>query len=79
MDWKTLISEIQQASGMSQGAIGAAVGRSQAWVADIMSGRYGDVRWRDGEALRQLHAARTAQPTDQLGADDTAPITQEAA
>jgi hypothetical protein len=72
MDWKTLISEIQQASGMSQAAIGLAVGRSQAWVADIVSGRYDDVRWRDGEALRKLHA-------EKLGAGDTPIVPQQEA
>ncbi len=76
MDWKKPITEIQSATGMSQAALGTAVGRSQAWVADIMSGRYDDVKWRDGEALRKLHAERC--PT--VGADTPAPAThQEAA
>lgn len=55
MDWKRHISELQ-ATGMSQAAIGAAIGRSQAWVADIVSGRYDDLKWRDGQALLKLHA-----------------------
>jgi hypothetical protein len=68
MNWKQLIEEIQAADkAMTQQAIGRAVGRSQAWVADILSGRYDDLKWRDGEALRALHTAKvspadTAQP-----------------
>lgn len=57
MDWKNTIIEIQAATGMSQAAVGMAVGRSQAWIADILSGRYDDVKWRDGESLRRLHSA----------------------
>ena len=80
MDWKTLILEIQQAVGMSQSAIGAAVGRSQVWVADIMSGRYEDIRWRDGEALRRLHAEMTTPRSDATGITPVFPATnQEAA
>lgn len=51
-----MIIEIQTATGMSQAAVGLAVGRSQAWIADILSGRYDDVKWRDGESLRRLHS-----------------------
>jgi hypothetical protein len=54
MDWKILIQEIR-ATGMSQSAIGFSIGRSQAWVADVCSGRYEDLKWLDGEALRRLH------------------------
>lgn len=64
MDWKTLISELQAAK-MSQAAIGDALGKSQAWVADVLKGRYDDLKWSDGEALRKLHAAK-------VGAGDTA-------
>jgi len=64
MNWKKTITEIQDATKMSQAAVGAAIGRSQAWVADIMSGRYDDVKWRDGEALRRLH-------DEKVGADTT--------
>lgn len=64
MDWKTLISELQAAK-MSQAAIGDALGKSQAWVADVLKGRYDDLKWSDGEALRKLHAAK-------VGASDTA-------
>lgn len=58
MDWKTLISDLQ-ARGMSQAAIGAALNRSQTWVADIVRGRYRDIPWGEGEALRQLHRKMT--------------------
>lgn len=54
MDWKTLISEIR-AEGLSQADIGAALSKSQAWVADVASGRYADLKWSDGEALLKLH------------------------
>ncbi len=64
MDWKTLISELQAAK-MSQAAIGDALGKSQAWVADVLKGRYDDLKWSDGEALRKLHAVK-------VGAGDTA-------
>jgi hypothetical protein len=63
MNWKTIISELQ-AAGMSQAAIGAAIGKSQGWVSAVYAGVYSDVRWCDGEALRQLHA-------EKLGAGDT--------
>lgn len=64
MDWKKIIYELQ-ATGISQAAIGAAVGKSQGWVSAVYAGEYSDVRWRDGEALRKLHA-------EKLGADTTA-------
>lgn len=54
MDWKTKIKEIQ-ACGMSQSAIGAELGKSQAWVADVLRGRYEDLKWTDGQALIVLH------------------------
>lgn len=44
---------------MSQAAIGAALNRSQTWVADIVRGRYRDIPWSEGEALRQLHRKMT--------------------
>jgi len=55
MDWAKLIQEIQQA-GMSQTEIGERIGRSQAWISAAASGKYQDVRWADGQALRKLHA-----------------------
>lgn len=57
MDWKHLISELQSA-GLTQQAIGESVGRSQAWVADILRGRIPDVKWGDGQALIELHSNR---------------------
>mgnify|MGYP001766519404 CR=1 FL=1 len=70
MDWKTLISEIR-ATGMSQADIGLAIGKSQAWVADVAAGRYADLKWSDGEALLKLRA-------EKLGAGGAGPL-QEAA
>ena len=57
MDWKTLIAELQ-AAGMSQLAIGDGIGKSQAWVADALKGRYDDLKWSDGQALIALHAEK---------------------
>ena len=54
MDWHTLITDLQSA-GMTQAVIGAALGKSQAWVGDIVRGRYDDLKWADGQALRRLH------------------------
>ena len=78
MDWKKIIAELQQI-GLTQSDIGRALGKSQAWVADVVSGRYVDLKWADGEALKTLHAAHCPP----VGADDTpSPVlesTQEAA
>lgn len=76
MNWKTLIAEIQ-AAGMSQLDIGRHLHKSQAWVSAVAAGKYSDLKWADGEALRQLHAARVLK----LGAGETAPVDthQEAA
>ena len=60
MDWKKLISEIQ-ACGYSQAAIGKDLGRSQVYIADIAKGRYSDLKWADGQALRRLHRKVTRQ------------------
>ena len=54
MDWKLIIADLR-ATGMSQGDIGLAIGKSQGWVADVVRGRYDDLKWGDGEALRKLH------------------------
>lgn len=75
MNWITLISDLS-AAGMSQTAIGSALGKSQAWVCALAAGQYADIKWSDGEALRRLHA-------EKLGAGDTTatdcPVTKEAA
>ena len=54
MDWKTLITEIQS-YGMTQSAIGSAIGKSQTWVCDALSGRYKDIKSSDMAALMRLH------------------------
>lgn len=59
MDWKTLIAEIRE-TGLSQKEIGKLLGKSQAWVAAVCGGRYDDLKWADGEALRILHSEVTA-------------------
>ena len=64
MNWTSLISDLR-AKGMSQQAIGAALGKSQAWVCAVIAGQYADLKWADGEKLRALHA-------EKVGAGDTA-------
>lgn len=59
MDWKTLIAEIQEA-GLSQSEIGRRIDKSQAWVSAAAAGKYDDLKWSDGEALRKLHAEEVA-------------------
>lgn len=72
MNWKTLITDLQ-AAGLSQIEIGRRLNKSQAWVSAAASGKYDDLKWTDGEALRILHA-------EIVGAGDTATDTiQEAA
>ena len=60
MDWKKLITEIQ-ACGFSQAAIGAKIGKSQVWVADVLRGRYDDVKWNDGQSLIALRTKLAKQ------------------
>ena len=57
MNWKTLITELQ-AVGLSQSAIGAELGKSQAWVCAVLAGQYADLKWSDGQALLKLHASQ---------------------
>lgn len=54
MNWQKLISEILS-KGLSQVDIGKRLGRSQAWVSAVVAGKYRDVGWTDGEAIRSLH------------------------
>lgn len=74
MDWKTLITEIQ-AAGLSQLEIGRRLGKSQAWVSAAATGKYDDLKWSDGEALRALHTEHRPR----VGADTTAPEQQATA
>ena len=46
------------AGGLTQQQLGNLLGRSQAWVTALVAGKYSDIRWSDGEALRRLHAER---------------------
>lgn len=50
-----MIRDLQQA-GVTQVAIARYVGRSQAWVSEVATGRYKSLEWKDGESLRRLHA-----------------------
>lgn len=63
MDWKSLITEIQ-AAGLSQNQIGERLGKSQAWASAVACGKYDDLKWTDGEALRKLHASVVCKPTE---------------
>lgn len=54
MDWKALVKDIG-AAGHSQAWIAHELGNSQSWVADILRGRYDDIKWRDGQKLIRLH------------------------
>lgn len=61
MDWKNIITELQEL-GLSQVEIGKELGKSQAWVADVLSGRYMDLKWADGQALLRLHKRAIKAP-----------------
>ena len=67
MNWQNLISEIR-ATGLSQIEIGKRIGRSQAWVAAVVAGKYRDVGWSDGESIRHLHTERTSPTKPQEAA-----------
>lgn len=55
MDWKTIISDLQ-AIGWTQAKIAEAMGgKAQSWVADIVRGRYDDLKWGDGQRLIKIH------------------------
>jgi predicted XRE-type DNA-binding protein len=58
MNWTNLIEEIGN-SGMSQKGIGAAIGKSQAWVSAVVRGEFGDVPWATGQKLIALHRKMT--------------------
>ena len=53
----TLVKDLL-AGGLTQQALGDLLGKSQAWVGAVLAGKYSDIKWSDGEALRRLHAAR---------------------
>jgi hypothetical protein len=56
MNWKQLLTEIQEVGKLSQTEIGEQIGRSQAWVSAAIGGKYQDLRWSDGDAIRKLHS-----------------------
>lgn len=49
-------------AGMTQAEIGAAVGKSQAWVAAVLAGEFKDIKWGDGVRLREFAAHRAPKP-----------------
>lgn len=44
------------ASGLTQEEIGTRLGKTQSWVSAAMRGVYADLKWREGQAIRALHA-----------------------
>lgn len=69
MDWKNIISDLQ-AIGWTQAKIAEAMGgKAQSWVADIVRGRYDDLKWGDGQRLIKIHRRemRRAMPRPGLG------------
>lgn len=44
------------ATGLSQAQIGERLGKTQSWVSAAMKGLYADLKWNEGQAIRQLHA-----------------------
>lgn len=63
MDWKILLADLQ-AAGLSQIEIGRRLNKSQAWVSAAAGGKFDDLKWSDGEALRRLHGEIASVPTD---------------
>lgn len=45
-------------SGLTQQQLGVLIGKSQAWVGAVLAGKFADLKWKDGEALRRLHKER---------------------
>lgn len=64
----SLIRELL-ATGLTQKALGELLGKSQAWVGAVLAGKFDDIKWGDGEALRALHAERCGKPSP--APDDT--------
>jgi transcriptional regulator with XRE-family HTH domain len=56
MNWKQLLTEIQDLGNLSQSEIGERVGRSQGWVSAALRGNYQDLRWSDGDKILKLHS-----------------------
>jgi hypothetical protein len=55
--FQTLIRELLT-MGYTQQQLGAAVGKSQAWVAAVLAGEFKDLKWVDGQAVIALHAVK---------------------
>lgn len=55
MDWKLIIQELCS-HGLTQAQIAAEIGVKQSTIAGILSGAQQDMRWKNGEQLRGLHA-----------------------
>ncbi|OZI56760.1 hypothetical protein CAL20_15280 [Bordetella genomosp. 4] len=64
MNWANLISDMQT-WGWTQARIAAALGgKPQSWVADILKGRYRDLKWSDGQRLIRLHKRESRKRSD---------------
>lgn len=60
MDWKKLISDLVTTGGMSQGEISKATGIAQPTISDLLRGKQGELRWRNGDSLIRLHRRKVA-------------------
>ena len=60
MYWAQLIKRLQDA-GVTQGQIGAEVGRAQSTVSDWANGKVSDIPASAAEALKQLAKSRGVQ------------------
>lgn len=57
MNWTSLIGDLI-GWGMTQAEIAAAIGVKQPTISGILSGAQKDMRWQNGERLRELHVRR---------------------
>lgn len=57
----SLVQELLD-SGLTQKQLGALLEKSQAWVGAVLAGKFSDVKWKDGEALRRLRSERIKDP-----------------
>lgn len=63
MNWTNLISDLI-GLGLTQADIAAAIGVKQPTISGILSGAQKDMRWQNGERLRELHARLAAGEGD---------------
>ena len=71
MNWTNLITDLI-GLGMTQAEIAADIGVKQPTISGILSGTQKDMRWQNGERLRQLHARMKATAEASLAAGEGA-------